>query len=244
MKTITLCIPLLLAAASAMGAVAEEPRQVTVTGTSTLQVPPDYIVWHLSLTEENAVLDEAKQASDVKLKEVLAAVKALGVATEDTQTGNVSIHKEYKHDSRGRRTDFSHYALRRPVTITQRELGRFDEFFENIVALADVEVRMESKSDTIHEHRWENRLEAARIAKEKAQALAETMGAKLGSVVRIDEHPQGEQAMLAARAANIGSNFITEVPWQGPSAEDRVSGTYAPGSIVVTNTVFAVFSLQ
>lgn len=216
------------------------PRTISVTGTAVMQVPPDAIVWSVTSTDNDKDLLAAKEQSQAKMAAIMAAVEELGVSSEDVQSGRLNTRKEYERDNHGNRAAFKHYAVTRHVTVKQHELARFDEFLEGLVGAGEVEVNVQSTSSKVHEHRWENRLEAMRIAKEKAEAMLETLDANLGRVLTVDEHPRSRDERYASPFSNA-SNVIT---WEGQSAEDRVSGTYAPDAIEVRTTVYVTFEIE
>ena len=213
-------------------------RMISVTGTVETQVAPDMVVWRINLSDTHADLSEAKAASDKNVKAIIALRKKLDIAEGDLQTGTMSIRKEYHEDDRGRRLDFKQFRVYRSITIRQRDLSRFDEFIDAFVASADLEVSFSYQYSKIHETRAETRLEALKIAKEKAAALAEVGGAKLGKVLTINEHGQGD--------THRWHNQFTQnavVPVRPPGV-DQSSATFIPGAIDVKMTVYATFELE
>ena len=71
----------------------------------------------------------------------------------------------------------------------------------------------------------------------KATALAEVVGAKVGRVLTINEHPQ-----VDTRQGSILSNsaFIQSRPPEADLASDR----FVPGAITVEMIVYATFELE
>lgn len=213
-------------------------RTISVTGTVQTQVAPDMVVWQISLSDTDPVLSKAKAASDANVKAIIALREKLGIADGDLQTGAMSIRKEYNEDERGRRLDFKHFRVYRSITIRQRDLKRFDEFIDAFVASADLEVSFSYQYSKIHETRAETRLEALKIARDKAADLAEAVGAKLGKVLTIDEH--GSDG--GSRWNNLHmQNAYT--PVNNPGV-DQASGTFVPGAIDVKMTMYATFELE
>lgn len=219
------------------------PDTISVTGTAVTHVAPDEISWTITLVDENKGIEQAVQSSEEKLANVLGLADELDVAKEDVQTGRLSIRREYHRDQHGNQGSFKHYAVRRTVTLRQKDLSQFQEFLTNLVARADVEVDYSLKTSKLHDLRWETRLEALRIAKKKAEALAEVVGERLGGVLRIDENPQ-QGRMLTPQVSNVAFGAGFGLGGGGADAHpDAVEGTFAPGTIEVKESVAVVFKI-
>jgi uncharacterized protein YggE len=210
-------------------------RSVSVSGTVETKIAPDLVVWRISLTDTDKDLRAAKRANDENVKAVLALRSKLGIAEGNLETGQVSIQREYERDQHGQRGAFKHFAVHRSITIRQRELNRFDEYLDSLVASADMEVDFSFESSKIHDIRAETRLQALVAAKKKAQAMAQVVGAKLGRVLTINEH-----------AENWGySNPLSNsMSFRSAPSVDAASETFVPGAISVSMTVYAVFELE
>ena len=72
---------------------------------------------------------------------VLALRKALDISEDDLETGPVSIRREYERNRQGDRVSFKNFVVNRSVHVRQRDLTRFDEFLDSLVARTDMEVR-------------------------------------------------------------------------------------------------------
>ncbi len=216
----------------------EPLRTISVTGTVQTQVAPDMVVWRISLSETDPELSKAKAASDASVKAIIGLRNKLDIDEGDLQTGTMSISKEYHEDERGRRLEFKHFRVYRNITIRQRDLKRLDEFIDAFVASADLEVSFSYEYSKIHETRAETRLEALKIARAKAADLAEVVGAKLGKVLTIDEH------------ASDGGDRWNSIHMQNAytlvknPGVDQAGGTFVPGAIDVSMTMYATFELE
>ena len=239
MKFSSISACLLLLFATPVLAESDGPlRMISVTGTVETQVAPDMVVWRINLSDAHENLSEAKAASDKNVKAIIGLRRELDIEEGDLQTGTMSIRKEYHEDDRGRRLDFKQFRVYRSITIRQRDLARFDEFIDAFVASADLEVSFSYQYSKIHETRAETRLKALEIAKEKAAALAEVGGAKLGKVLTIDEHRQGDSHRWHNQ---FSQNAVVPVR---PPGVDQSSATFIPGAIDVKMTIYATFELE
>jgi len=228
-------LSLALSFGSVILAADETVRSISVSGTVQTKTAPDLIVWRISLTDTDKNLHTAKTANDESVKAVLALRNKLDVAEGDLETGTVRIQREYERGERGQRGAFKHFAVHRSITIRQRELNRFDEYLDSLVASAEMEVDFSFESSKIHDVRADTRLKALTTAKKKAQAMAEAVGAKLGKVLAINEHPENRSS---------GSPWSNSISVQSTPSADSVSETFVPGAISVSITVYAVFELE
>lgn len=211
-------------------------RKISVSGTAITRIAPDIIVWQISTTDQNKNLLEAKDASDVKLRALLGLREALGIEAKDIQTGHLSIDREYERSRHGNVRTFKQFSVTRRVTVKQRDVKRFDEFLTRFVTAADVEVDFSLESSRFHELRMRTRLDALKVARTKAEAMAGILGAKLGPVLTISEAEQ------ASPYWNTMSN--SAVNMRGPAQADAQSGTFAPGAIEIRVSVAVAFTLQ
>ena len=220
-------------------ALAEEDktiRSISVSGTVETKTAPDQVVWSISLTDTDKNLRQAKKRNDEKVKAVVALREKLGITEGDLETGHVSASREYERDQHGHRGDFKHFVVRRSVTIRQRDLKRFDEFLDALVSSAEMEVSFGFESSRIHEVRAETRLKALAAAKDKAAAMAKVVEAKIGRVLTINEHAQGDR--WQSPFSNVGG-----VVESRPTA-DLATERFVPGAITVRVTVYVAFELE
>jgi len=214
-------------------------RSISVSGTVETKTAPDQVVWSISLTDTDTDMRKAKANNDERVKSVIALRDKLDIGEGDIETGQVSIRREYERTSRGDRGAFKHFVVSRSVTIRQRDLKRFDEFLDALVASTELEASFSFATSRMHEVRTETRLKALKVARDKAAAMAEVVGAKLGKVLTIDEHSSGSRWM--SLGTNIVSNSMIDA---GPPAADLATDKFVPGAISVTLTVHATFELK
>ena len=146
-------------------ALAETERNITVTGTADVQVVPDHVAWYINIVDTNPDLLNAKKRNDERVTAAMELIRSLDTEPADMQTSNVSVVKEYNHDEQGRQTEFKHYLVQRSVVVKQRDLDRFDEFFNALVEKTQADVNFSWQSSQALELRKEARKRAAKIAK-------------------------------------------------------------------------------
>ncbi len=226
----------------AANANAKTERTVSVVGTATTQVVPDMVVWKISTTSSNKKLSVAKAESDRKIKAVLNTARSLGVAHQDIQTGHMAVQRIYDHGKFTSQRGLRSYRVTREVTITQREISRFDEILSKLIQASDMEVRYTLESSILTSIRDETRLKAVKAAKKKAKAMAGALGAGLGKVLTLTEDSyRGGYNQPITNTVNWyenGNDYgrAKSIP-QEPS-------TMAPGTIDVKVSVATVFELR
>jgi uncharacterized protein YggE len=235
-----LLLPLAIFLLAASIASADErplaPRHVAVTGTSVARVQPDIVVWEVTVRRTHRELAAAQAASEAGVKQVLSLRNELGLAAEDVQTGHLSIRKVFDRDQHGNETSFRHFEVVRTISLRQQDTSRFDEVLARLIETEDVDVSYRLESSEYHALRSQTRLEAVKAAREKAAAMTELLGARLGRVLRVAE-PQ------ETWAAGFGlSNSAFAAPRQ--AEPDQAPGTFAPGSIEIKVSIEVAFEIE
>jgi uncharacterized protein len=210
-------------------------RQISVSGTVETKTAPDRAVWQISLRDTSKNLQLARQRNDERVKAVLGLREKLKLGEGDLETGNVSVFREYEQTPRGERGDFKHFVVQRDVTIRQRDLKQFDQFLNTLLASTDMEVGFQLESSRLREVRAETRLKALKVAKDKAAAMADVLGAQLGQVLKVEEHLPREPWQSGVS----NSAFVQSTP-----TADQGSETFVPGAISVSVTVYVTFELR
>jgi hypothetical protein len=212
------------------------PRHVSVTGTAVARVQPDTVVWRTTIRRTHRELAAAQQACDEGVKQVLALREELKLKREDLQTGYLSVEKVFDRDRAGNTTSFRHFEVVRTITLRQRDTSRFDEVLARLIGAADVEVTYSLESSDYHKLRAQTRLDAVKAAKEKAAAMTELLGARLGRVLRIAEPEENWSPYSSI------SNAAFTAPRQLEA--DEAPGTFAPGAIEIRVSIEVDFEIE
>lgn len=222
-------------------AAAEEPqfspRHVSVTGTAMARAQPDTVVWHIHVRCRNPDLAKAQAECDEGVKRALALRMELKLDPLDAQTGYLSIQKIFDRDQAGNQTSFRHYLVERSVTLRQRDTTRFDDVLARLSKTPDMEVSYQLESSEFFELRTKTRLEAVKAARQKAQAMTELLGAKLGRVLRIAEPKESWGSPYS-----MASNMAFAAPRQ--AEPDEAPGTFSPGSIEIKVSIDVAFEIE
>ncbi|MFN3318374.1 MAG: SIMPL domain-containing protein [Allorhizobium sp.] len=172
-----------------------ERREATimVSGEGEAAIAPDMAVISLAVMRDAETAAEALSANSAAMAEVLADLKAQGIADKDLQTTDFSIQPKYKQETR---TDGTYeapvivgYTVSNGLTVRVRDLAKLGEVIDRSVKLGvnqgggitftndDPEAAVEAA-----------RKQAVEKAAAKAKTLTEAAGVKLGRVVEISEN--------------------------------------------------------
>jgi uncharacterized protein len=237
MVRIFLAVSLLCGGFVAAGEGKLSPRHVSVTGTTIARAQPDIVVWNVTIRRTNRELAKAQAACDEGVEKVLELRGKLKIRPQDAQTGYLSVQKIFDRDQAGNQTSFRHFEVVRTVSLRQQDTKGFDEVLAKLVGADDVEVSYHLESSDYHKLRAQTRLEAVKAAREKAAAMTELLGGKLGRVLRIAEPRESWGSMYSGM-----SNSAFAGPRQ--AEPDEAPGTFAPGSLEIRVSIEVDFEIE
>jgi uncharacterized protein YggE len=172
---------------------AAEPtsRRIVVIGEGEATVRPDIAVLSLSVMREAQTAREALDQNSKSMAEVIAAMKAAGVAEIDLQTAGLQINPRYDYTNKPDGTQearLAAYQVTNTLTVRVRDLARTGEILDKAVTLGvnqggSLVFTNDDPSATLKDARRK----AVADAVDKATTLAEAGGVKLGQVIEISD---------------------------------------------------------
>lgn len=172
-----------------------ERREATimVSGEGEAAIAPDMAVISLAVMRDAETAGEALSANSAAMAEVLADLRAQGIADKDLQTTDFSIQPKYKQETR---TDGTYeapvivgYTVSNGLTVRVRDLAKLGEIIDRSVKLGVNQGGGISFTNDDPEAAVEAaRKQAVEKAAAKAKTLTEAAGVKLGRVVEISEN--------------------------------------------------------
>jgi hypothetical protein len=192
---------------AATAADAEPEPRLRVTGEGTASVEPDMALLYLTVTREGDSARAALDANSAAMKEVLAAMRAQGIAERDLQTANFSIHPRYQHRPHNQSgvqepPRIVGYTVSNSLTVRLRDIARLGAILDESVSLGVNEGgNIQFLNDDPAEALTQARQDAVRDALARARTLAEAAGVKLGRILEISEQSRRHQPMPVARMA-------------------------------------------
>ncbi len=216
---------------------------ITVTGEAEIRVVPDEIILSLGVETSDKSLDRSKTLNDERVKRVLALGPAFGIDPKHLQTGYLGIEPWYRTYNQ---LESLEYRVRRTIGITLKDTSKFESLLSRVLEAGATHVHgIQFRITELRKHRDAARSLAIKAAREKAAALAEELGQKVGKAFRISEYggwtsPYGWWGSFAGGNANMTQNSANS----GSGSSGTGEGTLALGQITVTASVSVSFLLN
>ncbi len=242
---------LLIATHAAAADEKADPPTITVSGNATVKAVPDKALLTASIQTRNKSLDAAVEENEAKIKAAITFLKSAGVEDKSIRTEVINIRPIYPDRNQNIRSKFQAqqafntparpmipggdkdpfeklkpigYQVRRQFAITIADLDSFEKIYRGLIKAGINDIGgIQFESSELRKHKDDARLKAIVATREKAQALAGAMGAKLATVHKITEN-----------------NFS----FQSPSFSNRISSTAQPASTMTAGTMEIKASVQ
>jgi uncharacterized protein len=169
------------------GGASDPAGGITVSGTGTVKTTPDQAEFTLGVSSKGATAREALAANSERMRHVLDALSAAGVAKEDIQTQDISVSQSYSNDGR-----VDGYSAHNSVSVTIRDLEKAGSVLDAASNAGANDVYGPTLTRSDQDELQAKALRAAvEDARAKARVLADAAGVQLGSVSAINESGDG-----------------------------------------------------
>lgn len=156
---------------------------ITVNGVGRVSTVPDEAEFSLGVTTEGTTARRALAANSERMRALIGALKAAGVADRDIQTRDVSVGSDW--DADGRSDDF---VASNTVSVLIRDLDRAGSVLDAATRAGATNVYGPSLTRANRDDLEAKALEDALAnARKRAEALAAAAGVRLGAVTAISE---------------------------------------------------------
>lgn len=160
-------------------------RTVTVTGSTTIKAEPNEFVFTPSYEFKNTDKQTALNDSIAKSKEVVAGLKALGVADKNIKTRTSGYNYDYWYDDK---ENTYRYGLSPEVTVSTREMAqKVEDYLVKTEPMGMVSPEAKFSRDKLRELESKARTEATKDARTKADEMAKNIGFRVAKVKSIDD---------------------------------------------------------
>lgn len=233
MKHVTiLFVSMLLVSSVALSEPDDVLRTVTVSGNAETKVVPDQVVVYLGVETFNEELKAAKEENDRVMTAVLSSAKRNGVTEEQLKSDYLNLQPQYSKTHKERM--LLGYLVTRRIEITITNIDKFEVVLTDALEAGANRVDgIDFQSTEPRQHKDEARSLAVTAAKEKAEAMANQLGQKIGRPVKIVEdavhrRPAPTQFNVTRAYGESGGGF---------------GGPTVPGRITVSARVTVTFEL-
>jgi hypothetical protein len=156
---------------------------ITVNGVGRVSTVPDEAEFSLGVATEGTTARRALAANSERMRALIGALKAAGVADKDIQTRDVSVGSDW--DADGRSDDF---VASNTVSVLIRDLDRAGSVLDAATRAGATNVYGPSLTRANRDDLEAKALEDALAnARKRAEALAAAAGVRLGAVTAISE---------------------------------------------------------
>lgn len=211
----------------------EMPRTVSVTGVASVTAPPDRASITASVQARNVDMPTARAKVVGVTAKFLALCKQLRIDESKVSTTGLSIQPEYRWNQNNREQILVGYFVNRQLTVELDDIELLGKLIEGAVDAGVNQVSPPVLNSSQHKKLQRKALAAAaEDAQANAQALANTLGVKLGPVRTLDSSSSGMPAPLM-RGARM----------EAMQADMAPAETYQAGDIEFQGRVNATFDL-
>ncbi|KKR48365.1 MAG: hypothetical protein UT86_C0006G0003 [Candidatus Magasanikbacteria bacterium GW2011_GWC2_40_17] len=187
------------------------PYTISITGEGKETASPNVAVTDIGFVTEGVDVASIQKQNTEKMNKLIIEVKKLGIKDADIQTSNYSVYPKY--DYTNGRSEISGYTINQSVTLKIRDLTKISSVLAKV---GEVGVNQVSSLNFIIDDQESLKLaardKALQNAKEKAQALARSLGVKLVRVASYSEYSPSEAYPMKAYSTALGMGGSSPMP--------------------------------
>ncbi len=226
---------LLLTAAGGVRAGEENPApRISVTGQGSANLAPDMALLQLTVTRQAETARAALDANSAAMADVIAALRAEGIAERDLQTSQFSIQPRYvypkpKSGEAQQPPRIVGYTVRNGLGVRVRDLDKLGAIIDRSVTLGVNEGgNITFTNDDPSAALTRARTAAVQDAAAKAGTLAAAAGVKLGRILEIAEQSYDPVPVPMMHSRAMAADAAESVPVAAGenSYEVKVNLTY------------------
>jgi uncharacterized protein len=214
------------------GAAPPPPRSISVTGTAEIATAPDEFTINVGVESFAAEPQAAKEANDRAMKALLASARAFAPDAKDVRTEGFTLQPHYEGPYDSHR--LTGYDARKTLIVVLHDGDKVEVFLTEL--FKDGANRLDGVaygSSRLLDQRKEARALAVIAAREKATAMATTLGQKLGRPLKIDEEP--EAGRYQPLQGNLLNNSVAASDTRGSTGQSMAAGKIRiPAGVAVT----------
>lgn len=241
------------------------PRTISVAGDAMIRVAPDEVRVVLDVMGRDRDLVKAQQSVDETILSMVQAVQQdFAIKRDYIHTDHMALSPTYIDCYHNKRypdcdnTRIDYITATKGLVIRLQNLSQFEPLMTELVARGNRDgitvqiVDVTFLTNQLREHRDHARELAAKAAREKADAVAAAMGAKVLRPLTINveqanwyyfgSYGNGSYNRSRGGHAQMAQNVIQN--FSGGGSDPLQSSGFAPGQINVTANIRAVFEIE
>ncbi len=226
-------------------------RTISVTGEGEVRVVPDQVLISMVAETRGPELLDTQKQNDGSVKAVVDyATKTLGVEEKHVQTDFVNVEPVYRNCNyndelagKCNPLDIIYYKVRKGIQVRLNDLTKYEELITKSLQVGVTHIDdVQFITTELRKHRDKARDMAAQAAKEKADAVAETLGVTVKKPVTINT--ENYSVFHSSVSARGGRNMMMQNAIQESGAGASSGGGLAIGQINVSATVRVTFEIE
>ena len=189
MKSLFVLLGSILLATSAGIADEIQLPHVTCFGTAVTEVVPDQMIWSLKVETRGAVLESVAKEHSKTIEGVLRFLKDAKVDAKSIQTSRMEFGENWEERDSGRiRKGF---VASMEISFKLADLNQYNSLWLGLAKFPAVSIEAVTYDHSKRtEYRNETREKALLAAREKARAMAKTLGSEIGEPLLVEEDLQ------------------------------------------------------
>ncbi|MDH3977415.1 MAG: SIMPL domain-containing protein [Gammaproteobacteria bacterium] len=204
MKRILLFIIIWAVSVNVMAADHAVERTVTVSGQGAVTLQPDLARISVSVEARNTSLPDAQEKVATVTAKLLKVTDDLGIDRTLVSTTGATLQPDYRWDRDKGVRELVGYIAERRIEVELRDLANLGPFIESAVAAGANQVSPPSFDSTQRREAYRAALvKAAEDARQNAQQLADSFGARLGAVIRVNASGESPRPRVMRAQADM-----------------------------------------
>lgn len=167
-------------------------RTINVNGDGEVSVVPDIAHVSLGATTEKSTVAEAQKNNSTTMNNIIEAIKKAGVASDDIKTSNYNISPKYNYEDKTGNSTLVGYTVTSTLSITVKNINSVGSIIDTAITnganntnYSDGITFEVSDYQKYYNIALKNAVSNAQI---KGQAIADSIGVKLSTPIKITEN--------------------------------------------------------
>jgi len=210
----------------------QEDNVINTQGNSEVNVNPDEaeVVVGISILKDSAA--DAQNEANTVTNSIINSLKAEGISEENIQTEQLSLYEEYDWSKETRETlGWRATQTLRVKTTDLSNVGTIVDIAVENGANQISSINFGLSSEKEQEYKTEALADATKNAKEKAETIASSLGAKLGNIKSVSESGFYYTPYRYAMEEVAGAKAVSE------------AAAVMPGQVTVTASISIVYKI-
>ena len=201
---------------------------INVTGKGEVLTTPDIATFSFTVSEENLIVSEAQKAATDKMARILEYVKTSGVEEKDVKTVSYDIYPRYDYQggAYSSKQMLAGYVVSQTIQIKVRKMEDAGKLLSGIGEFGATNVSgLTFTVDAQDELAREARDKAIEDARTQAEALAKSLGVKLGKITSFYESAPYQPYPLYSRNMAMSGSMVENQAATIPGGESKITSS-------------------